>query len=411
MTPDPTKDSVSIQEVRDRMEGAITAVWRANNQPVAGGTKPPIKLLLASFGSGASYETEAVQAIVQQKVSQHIVAVTGLGQSLDQTRQAAKDLSDADIVTVGSVVTADNMNTDLTGKPIPNFFRVAATNKDTANAAVSYIAARQYRKALLIADANTSDTYDTSLADDFRAAFTAHYGSPVPYSERYQSPVTPVKSATRNDFMTGQFAKMHSDICADAPDVIYFAGRGVDLASFLTALSGSGACNLGPIDVLTGDDATSIVGQPLPPFQSMHVRVFYTALATADEWRGSPSTDDTKQDYASFAQAFSNRANGFDPADLRGEDAIMSHDAVIATALAARLDPQATEDSSTVKAYFLRLKCTQFVPGASGDIAFDDNGNPVDKAVPMLELGPDRSSVLQEVNWPTGKQFDPKTTC
>jgi hypothetical protein len=51
------------------------------------------------------------------------------------------------------------------------------------------------------------------------------------------------------------------------------------------------------------------------------------------------------------------------------------------------------------------------VPGASGDIAFDNNGNPVDKAVPLLQLMPNGSVVLREVTWPTGTQFDPKTTC
>jgi ABC-type branched-subunit amino acid transport system substrate-binding protein len=408
MTPDPNTDSVSLTQLRDRVEGAITAAWRANNQAVAGGRTPQVKLLLASFGSGASYEDEAVRAIVQARASQHVVAVTGFGQSLDQTRQAAKELSDVNIVSVGSTVSADNMNDDATGRPISTFFRVSATNKDSAEAEVSYIADRGYRKALLVKDVNSADSYNTSLAADFSTAFRSRYGLDVPFTEPYQSPKIPVNSATRDTFMTDQFAHMHSDICADKPDVIYFAGRGVDLMSFLKALSQAGACGLGPIDVLTGDD---MVDQPLPPFPTASVRVFYTALATADEWRGYPPSDDTTQDYTAFAAAFSNQDNGFDPKDLQAEDAIMSHDAVLAAALAARLDPLAATDPSTVKAYFLRLRCTQFVPGASGDIAFDGNGNPVDKAVPLLQLMPDGSVVLREVTWPTGTRFDPKTTC
>jgi len=409
LTPDPDTDSLSVAMVRHRLEGAITAVWRANNQAVAGGTTPPIKLLLASFGSGASYESEAVHAIVAARADQHIVAVTGLGQSLDTTRQAAKDLSDANIVTVGSVVSADNMNTDQSGQHIANFFRVAATNNDSAQAAVNYIAGHGYQKVLLIEDANQSDSYDQSLAADFSTAYAKRFGSPVPNTESYESPATPVNSATRSTYLTDQFAHMHSDICADRPDLIYFGGRGVDLASFLTALSQGGACGLGPIDVLTGDDAASLVGQRPPAFPGLSVRVFYTALATANQWQGFPAGTDTVQDYTAFAQAFSD--NGFDPKDLQEEDAIMSHDAVLAAALAVRLDPLATADSSTVKAYFLRLKCTQFVPGASGDIAFGNDGNPVDKAVPMLQLMPDGSTVLRDVTWPAGKQFDPRTTC
>jgi ABC-type branched-subunit amino acid transport system substrate-binding protein len=411
MTPNVSTDSVSLPELRHRIEGSITAAWRANNQAVAGGTTPKIKLLLASFGSGAKYEPQAVQSIIAARASQHIVAVTGFGQSLDQTRQAAKDLSDANIVSVGSVVTADDMNTDLTGKRIPNFFRVAATNTDTASASVQYISSRPYQKVLLVQDANSGDSYAQTLATAFSSAFASQYRFNVPYTESYQSPDNSVTGATRDTYMTDQFAHMHGDICADKPDLVYFAGRGVDLGSFLKALSQGGSCGLTPIDVLSGDDAASIVGTSLPPFPDMNVRVFFTALATAGEWRNFAASTEMVQNYTQFAQAFSNRDNGFDPADLVEEDAIMSHDAVLAAATAARIDPLAIADPNTIAAYYLRLRCTQFVPGASGDIAFDSNGNPVDKAVPMIQLMPDGSAVQQDLTWPTGRTFVPSTTC
>ncbi|HEY2762827.1 MAG TPA: amino acid ABC transporter substrate-binding protein [Pseudonocardiaceae bacterium] len=410
-TANPNTDSVSVPELRHRIEGANTAVWRANNQAVAGGTTPKIKLLLASFGGGAKYESQAVQSIIQARKSQHIVAVTGFGQSLDQTRQAAKDLSDANIVSVGSVVTSDDMNRDLTGKRIPNFFRVAATNTGTAIASVSYIASHKYQKVLLVKDTNQEDSYAQTLASAFGTAFASQYRFAVPYTEPYQSPDTSVTGATRDTYMTNQFAHMHGDICADRPDLVYFAGRGVDLGSFLKALSQGGACGLGPIDVMTGDDAASIVGRSLPPFPDLHVRVLFTALATAGQWGNFPPDAEMVQNYDQFAQAFSNRDNGFDPGDLVEEDAIMSYDAVLAATTAARIDPLATTDPSTVTAYFLRLRCTQFVPGASGDIAFDSSGNSVDKAVPLLQLHPNGSAVQQDLTWPTGKQFNPSTTC
>jgi hypothetical protein len=143
-------------------------------------------------------------------------------------------------------------------------------------------------------------------------------------------------------------------------------GRGVDLGSFLKALSQGGACGLGPIDVMTGDDAASIVGRSLPPFPDLHVRVLFTALATAGQWGNFPPDAEMVQNYDQFAQAFSNRDNGFDPGDLVEEDAIMSYDAVLAATTAARIDPLATTDPSTVTAYFLRLRCTQFVPAPVG---------------------------------------------
>lgn len=410
MTPNLNTDSVSPDEIRHRVEGAITAAWRADNQSVAYGNTPPIKLLLASFGGSASQEAIAVQSIIAQRDSQHIVAVTGFGQSLAQTRLAAKQLSDAGIVTVGSTVTADDMNTDPSGARIPDFFRVAATNKDAEQVTVNYIAQHDYHKVLLVKDVNTQDSYDESIATDFAAAYQQRFQASIPDNESYLSPTTPVTSASRTSYLTNQFARMHSDICADRPDLIYFAGRGVDLASFLTALSQGGACGLGPIDVLTADDAASIAGQPLPPFPGLSVRVFYTTQAAADEWGGQPSTSDTVQDYAAFAKAYQD--NGFETADLQEESVFMSYDAVLAAAIATRLDsPLATKDSSTVASAFLGLKCTHYVPGASGDIAFDGNGNPIDKALPMLQIMPSGSTVLRQVSWPTGAAFNPSSTC
>ncbi|HEY4459513.1 MAG TPA: amino acid ABC transporter substrate-binding protein [Pseudonocardiaceae bacterium] len=410
MTPNLKTDSISPDEIRHRVEGAITAAWRANTQSVAYGNSPPIKLLLASFGSSAGQEAAAVQSIVAQRDSQHIVAVTGFGQSLVQTRLAAKQLSDAGIVSVGATVTADDMNTDPSGARIPDFFRVAATNSDEEQVTVNYIAAHGYHKVLLVKDVNTQDSYDTSIAADFAAAYQQRFLAPVAYNESYLSPTTPVTSDSRTAYLTNQFARMHSDICADHPDLIYFAGRGVDLGSFLTALSQGGACGLGPIDVLTADDASSIVDQPLPPFPGLSVRVFYTTQAAVNEWANQPSTSDAAQDYAAFAKAYQD--NGFEAADLQEESVFVSYDAVLAAAIATRLDsPLATKDSSTVASAFLGLKCTHYVPGASGDIAFDANGNPIDKAIPMLRIMPDGSTALQQISWPTGVPFNPSSTC
>jgi hypothetical protein len=410
MTANLDTDSVSPDEIRRRVEGAMTAVWRADTQSVAGGTTPPIKLLLASFGSGANQEAQAVQAILAQRDTQHIVAVTGLGQSLDQTRQAAKQLSDAGLVTVGATVSADDMNTDLSGKRIPDFFRAAATNANAEQVAVDYIAGHGYRKVLLVKDVNAQDSYDASIAADFGAAYQRRFHASVPDNESYQSPTTPASAEPRADYLTDQFARMHSDICADRPDLVYFAGRGVDLASFLQALSQGGACGLGPIDVITADDAASIAGRPLPAFPGLTVRVFYTTQASVNEWAGQPAGTDTVQNYAAFAKAYQD--NGFEAADLQEESVFMSYDSVLAAAMAARMDwPLAGKDSSTMVGAFLGLRCTHYVPGASGDIAFDDNGNPIDKAVPMLQIMPTGATVLRQISWPTGVPLDPASTC
>ncbi len=409
MTPNPETDSVAFQALKYRIEGALTAAWRANNQAVADGTLPTIKLLLANFGSGAAFWRQAVDAIERASTSEHIIAVTGIGQSLDATREAVAALSAANIATVGSVVTADSMNEDLTGKHIQNFFRVAPLNTDEAKAALTYITKHAYKKILLAQDRNQQDSYAQTLASAFASTFESRSGVKVRYTESYQSPSVPLNGATRDQYMTNQFAGMHSDICADQPDLIYFAGRGTDLGSFLTALSQGGACSLGPLDVMSGDDASTLVGMRMPSSGDLKIRVFYTGLAHSDEWNAFPPGSDNVKNYQQFTDAFA--VNGFATADLADGDAMMTHDAVLSAATAARIDQLAVTDPGTVAAYFLRFRCTKFIPGASGEIAFDQSGNPIDKAMPIIQIQPDGSVTQEDLAWPTGKPLDTSATC
>jgi ABC-type branched-subunit amino acid transport system substrate-binding protein len=410
LAPDPRSDSDSFQTMKFRVEGAMTAVWRANNEAVAGNL-PKIKLLLANYGSGAASWEQAVEAIKQARQDEHILAVTGIGQSLVSTRAAVAALSAADIATVGAVVTADNMNEFPDGDHIENFVRVAPLNTDEARAAVPYIASRtQYQKVLLVHDLNKNDSYAQTLATAFSAAYQQRTQKPVGFTAAYRSPESPPGSASRQDQVTDQFAAMHGDICAIKPDLIYFAGRGLDLRSFLNALAEGGACSLGRIDVMTGDSASALVGEPLPAGNT-EVRVFYTGLAYSQQWVGFPPDSDNVKNHESFVEAFSNHANGFSAEDLTNGHAMMSHDAALAAAKAIRLNDHALTDPYSVDDYFLRLRCTNAVPGASGTIALNEKGNPINKAMPILHIQPDGQVALEELAWPDGAPLDQNTTC
>jgi ABC-type branched-subunit amino acid transport system substrate-binding protein len=392
LTPDPVVDSLQLQGVRHAVEGAITAAARANGTTVAGSLRPQIKLLLASFGTGADYWPQAVTAIEQQQSAQHIVAVTGIGQSLYNTRAAVAALSRAGLTTIGADVTANNMNKSPNGQRIADFFRVAPTNTNEVDIATRYIDMHvQHKKIMLVEDQNPDDSYAETLASAFRASF----GASIKYTERYRSPELTLVDATRNQYMEGLFAKMHGDICAEDPDLIYFAGRGADLWSFLDALASGGACPLGKITIMTGDDASNIVGERLPS-AGPQVTVLFTALATANEWapkwvgpHPGPTVEEEAANYSHFAAAFA--AQGFPLVDLSDGLAMMNHDAVLAAAIAARDDQQAIQNPDTVAGELVGLNCGQSVPGASGFIAFGSDNNPIDKVTPILQINPSGS--------------------
>lgn len=419
LTPDPANDSRAISNVRHAIHGAITAAWRANNQAVVPGKTPPVKLLLANYGSGGRFEAQAVNAIVHARDSQHIVAVTGFGQSLSTTRQTANDLSDQRIASVGALVSGDNMNIDpVDGQHSKRFFRVTPTNSDAARAAVSYVKKQHYRKVMLIHDRNDQDLYSANIADVFRNEYHNSVSSAPPVESPYETPAGPLKQINRLDFMTSAFAQKHAEICAEKPNLIYFAGRGVDLKAFLTVLADGGACGLPSIDVLTSDDATSILGIPLPNFDGLKVEILYTGVATKDEWNSAmPAQPDSKENYKKFVSAFRNQF-GFKEKkdDLKKDDlldgyAIMYHDAVLTATMLARYSPSPVDNPETVANSINAITCDEPVPGASGKIAFSSSthGNPINKAMPIMQIQPDGIPKIRDLTWATGTPFDTPT--
>lgn len=411
LTPDPRNDNVAISSQRHAIEGAITAVSRQND-PTVSGANPKIKLLLANYGLGADAWPQAVDAIKRAVPSEHIVAVTGIGESRDTTRAAVAALSDAGIAIVGADVTADNMNTapGPGGKRSTNFFRVVSPNSEEAIVAANYIKQRSYRKMLLIKDVNERDSYVKTLGDAFAANVK------VDNVEPYRSPDKTLSVTTRKQVMAAYFAQMHSDICAIRPDLIYFAGRGIDLESFLTAMSSSGSCGLGPIDVLTGDDAENLVGEKISTSGDLSFTVFYTALAHTDQWSGLPSDSDYAKNYQDYVKNYQDFAAAFFGehfayANLDDGEAMVSHDAVLAAVLATKADPEAIVEPNTVPGSLVLIHCQNYVPGASGPIAFSSDGNPIDKAMPILQLHADGTVTQKDLVWSAGKPFDPNSTC
>jgi ABC-type branched-subunit amino acid transport system substrate-binding protein len=405
MTPDAAQDSDDRDALVHRIEGVITAVHRANTESVAGGTLPRIKLLLASYGSRAESWRAAVDAITKARASERIAAVIGIGQSLKTTREAIAALSASGIATIGSVITADDMNTGFDGKHLEHFFRVAPTNTDEARALVSYLVAKDKRKVMLVKDLNEEDSYSRTLASAFETAYREKTGTTVPFTDRYRSPKKALTGVERAKYMEDRFAMMRANVCVNEPDVIVFAGRSADLTSFMRALSEGAPCVITSLDVLTGDDAANIAGDPLPG----SFRVYYTALAHDAQWDSSPAGSVNRKNYDAFAQAF--YRNGFGSDDLADGHAMISHDAALTATTAIRLDPLAVSDPSTLSGTLIQFHCANSIPGASGPIELDSDGNPINKVMPMLRIRADGFLQQERLVWPEGAPRDPLAAC
>lgn len=418
LAPNQQSDSVNISDLRHRIEGLIAAQREANFGGLAYGTTPKIKLLLANYGANAGNEQQAVNGISQAQADQHIAAVTGIGQSLVNTRKAVADLSRDNIVTVGSITSADDMNTDpRTRQPIRNFFRVDSTNMDEAAVGAAYMAQHHYRRILLVQDQNPKDDYVGNLGADVKYQAQKKHLSVAQVD--YESTNEPLYGTNRSSYMTNLFQDKINDVCQNKPDLIYFAGRGVDLRSFLKALAGTSSCKgYQPkhIDVLSGDDVVSMGKGPIDKWGNTEFNVYYTAVATGNEWAADQADTNDSLDYRHFAADF--HESGFAGGDLTDGHAIMTYDAVLTAADAARHDKEIVQspgkfNPGNVRSFVSGFDCAYPAPGAGGRIAFPaaksvDQGDPSDKPVPIMRVQQNGRPVPvpQALEWSVGSSFD-----
>jgi ABC-type branched-subunit amino acid transport system substrate-binding protein len=352
-----------------------------------------------------------------------LVAVAGLGISLDTTRRAIATLASNGIPMVAARLTADDLSTDpqrdgSESDPeqdgIEGLVRVAPTNSDQAAAAVAYLKDRPH-KTLLVQDIAKGNPYVQTLGQTFTTAFRKAFSDVgetlIPQVEEYDSSKPGVPST---------FVEMMPSICLQQPDVVYFAGRGIDLQDFITALPRRPCLNH-PINIVTGDSGV-FAAAPLQRLsdeeqaQYANVTVRYTALAHPEAWTEAPDSflpDSITYLRTSFETIFPNDS-------LEDGGAIMGHDAVLTAvkairrrqSLTANPQPDTIPSPGVVINRMKRLHGDAAVPGASGWISLNGRGDPIDKAIPLLELRRDGTVAFVQLTAPSldGVPFRPPSS-
>ncbi|WKX69071.1 branched-chain amino acid ABC transporter substrate-binding protein [Streptomyces sp. XD-27] len=377
-------DSNSEESVRHELEGAYLAQYRHNRGDLP--SSPKIRLLIANTGTSAAQWEYTVGELAKRKGSgDRLVAVTGLGPSTDRTLASLKRLSTHGLAMVASSMTATNIR-DING-----FVRVAPTNVDEARAASAYLKRQKVRTAVVVQDVARHNLYAKTLGDAFTEAFPDKDGGQQLVAERMTFDSS-VRSAWENElrFIPGQ-------LCQRKPEVVYFAGRGQHLTHFLDAIANR-TCQEQKFTVITGDDTTNLTAKQLAYAAQTGVRVLYTGLAHPDMWRKAPHNVS-----APSAKHFQEGGtlDVWFPNDPRYDGgAIVAHDSVLTAAQAIRMAARWEGDvtGEAVARMFHQMEGDQQVPGASGFIAFQNNGNPRDKAVPILSLDSHGRATFVEVS-------------
>jgi hypothetical protein len=150
------------------------------------------------------------------------------------------------------------------------------------------------------------------------------------------------------------------------------------------------------LTVVTGDGASDLAGRPLWQGNSANLTVVFTGLAHPDMWQHDASAA-AGATVANFGQCGSCFGGLFRTESLDDGEAIMAHDAVLTAQramhqVAAHLArPEALPSASAVAQELYQLS----VPGASGYICFNDQHNPLNKAIPVIEI--DHNGRLQYI--------------
>ena len=351
---------------RDDLQGAYVAQKEYNDgDKLPNGVK--VRLLIANTGSDAHNVQQVAEQIVQlAKSDKTFVGVMGWPYS-DRAYDGIGVLGAAHIPMVSQTASSD-----LLSGVSPYFFRVAPSNDMQAIAGADYaIHTLHVSKVALFDDQGNS--YSQSLAQDFARQFQAD-GGKIIVEEQY----TVGKPAGLPNLLR--------DALKYEPDLIYFSGYAADVSTLLVNLPP----DLSPekLPVLGGDALYELAGYTSSSRANGFTHLRFTAFAYPDEWG--------ILGYGGIQPAFFNEyPAAFDPYKLHpgygftreDNDVILSYDATIALLNGCSNALSGSKTTMTPQDLLHGLQAIDAkhsFQGVSGQIAFDQQGNPVDKELVVL---------------------------
>lgn len=369
-----TPSDVTVSRIRDELRGAYIAQYHANHEL---GLHPEIRLLLANEGSGEQGWQTAWNQLRQLPASGsgELVAVTGMGLSVQPTVDAAQTIGDAGIPMFGAVTTAD----PLDGATNSLLDRVVPSVADEVSALVRYL--RKPSRSVLVYDVNTKDLYTKSLRADFKNAF-----GPSLNAGAGEIPYVP---STLDSTL---FKKIAQDLCAvPVPPLVFYAGRNSVFDQFVSQLEQEGDCNTKRLTIVTGGDADG-----LPPDTTVgssggaQVSVLYADIENPTSLRPG------------FTHDFQGVLGREDDSAITDPWLLASYDALTAAANAIEDAEGSMPDPATVKAsdvtfWVGQLNRSAAVAGATGTLQISPNGDLENPAIPIIRLAGGQRTILTVV--------------
>ncbi|HEU5379629.1 MAG TPA: ABC transporter substrate-binding protein [Ktedonobacteraceae bacterium] len=356
---------------RDDLQGAYVAQKTFNDGSLLGGIG--VVLLIANAGSQNANAPAVARQIVQAaQADPSIVGVMGWPFS-SYVSSTINIFKAAKIPLVSPTASSD-----LLSGISPYFFRVCPSNKIQGIAGAKYVAQNLHARSVIVF-ADPLDPYSSSLASDFTAQFRAD-GNTVLGTEKY----TVGKSATIASAL--QDALTHTN---PAPDAFYFSGYAPDISTLLTGLPTTG--QFANLQVMGGDALYELSGYQSSSRVSWN-RLHFTSFTYPDVWgilglnSQIPAFFANYQDDFNPGHAHKGNPYGWDRPD---SDVMLSYDATTTLLMAAKNTGKSQIAMSDVQKALTQLNGAHAFQGVSGQIAFGTNGDPINKAMVVLNVSPE----------------------
>lgn len=396
-------NDVDLNRDRSNMEAAFLMQQKTNSSNLLpGGLK--LRILIDSSGANTG-DVATVAQFIANRVSlagniDHIIAVVGWPYSRETIN--ARDI----IASVHlPLISQTASSVKLTGTS-PYFFRVNPAD-DQQGKTLGVLVVNQLHAKTVLVMRDPSDSYSDSLADAFIGDVKANNIAVVNNPNDYFS---------ESNTTVAQYQRIVADAVANGVDLIFMAGFDVDAVRLAVAVGNAYRANptsntLKNLKILGGDglDTGLVLGQGIGPDAALAAkypqdmqRLIFSAFGDPDEWAFLQIPSNLRPSFFSDWKNTYQSSTVTAPAPPPGNDAILTYDAVgvvidAASLVHGSLTGQAIRDT-------LASLGTGKVPtfqGVSGQIHFGSDGNPIDKAVVVLQVtdvnGSNQIQLLQVV--------------
>jgi eukaryotic-like serine/threonine-protein kinase len=355
---------------RDVLQGIAIAQQEYNSQVRQSGGAA-LRLLISNAGNEETNQPLVAQQIVAaQQADKTIKGVIGWPSS-SRSLNTVETLAKAHLPLISQSASSDL----LTGIS-PYFFRVVSPTSVEGRIDAKYVEQELHAKRVVVFE-DPANSFSQSIVHSFEQQFM-NDGNTIAYHEQYKTGELQDHARQLEHALTYQ------------PDLLYMPiTRAADMQEFLAHLPTSDP--FAHLQVMGGDTTYDV--KVTPDDSRILNRVYFSAPAHPDEWHLlNPTATEPPPFLTDYTQAYDpdNRHQGQYGLSSPSGFAMVSYDTTLVLLAGSKMAMQQHHsqdfNGSDLQQALKQIKRNNAVQGVSGQISFDENNDPVQKATVILHI-------------------------